>query len=319
MKYDYKKTNITNYITSLYHEGFKKSDKYQFDELAGLISDIGIFNFKGYAKAFRTNVSNHSIDDILSLYNADGVVSSNMFALSSQVEVKLKSYIIESAYELVDNPFFYLLKESYIEDFMINDESIYDWEIKPSNPKLKSEIYLHYRDYYLAKYDFETNKQAYLLSKELIELNRARDINYPPFHYFVENMTLGALIKMISKMKINDQSFLKIVANKFSMYDANVFLNYLLRLKELRNRCAHNGRIFNRNYRGVKAFGKHREFRKTIYEHKLIDVYYSLWFLLEGGNRFDTIDELIEQFRYDNFSDCDEKTMNFMINIMKTR
>jgi len=319
MKYDYKKTNITNYITSLYHEGFKKSDKYQFDELAGLISDIGIFNFKGYAKAFRTNVSNHSIDDILALYNADGVVSSNMFALSSKVEVKLKSYIIESAYELVDNPFFYLLKESYIEDFTINDESIYDWEVKQPNPKLKSEIYLHYRDYYLAKYDFETNKQAYLLGKELIELNRARDINYPPFHYFVENMTLGALIKMISKMKIDDQSFLKIVANKFSMYDANVFLNYLLRLKELRNRCAHNGRIFNRNYRGVKAFGKHREFRKTIYEHKLIDVYYSLWLLLEGNNRFYTIDELIEQFRYDNFSDCDENTMNFMINIMKTR
>ncbi|MDY0314110.1 MAG: Abi family protein [Bacteroidales bacterium] len=319
MKYDYKKTNITNYITSLYHEGFKKSEKYQFDELAGLISDIGIFNFKGYAKAFRTNVSNHSIDDILALYNADGVVSSNMFALSSKVEVKLKSYIIESAYELVDNPFFYLLKESYIEDFTINDESIYDWEVKPSNPKLKSEIYLHYRDYYLAKYDFETNKQAYLLGKELIELNRARDINYPPFHYFVENMTLGALIKMISKMKIDDQSFLKIVANKFSMYDANVFLNYLLRLKELRNRCAHNGRIFNRNYRGVKAFGKHREFRKTIYEHKLIDVYYSLWLLLESGNRFYTIDELIEQFKYDNFSDCDENTMNFMINIMKTR
>lgn len=319
MKYDYKKTNITNYIASLYHEGFKKSEKYQFDELVGLISDIGIFNFKGYAKAFRTNVSNHSIDDILSLYNADGIVSSNMFALSSRVEVKLKSYIIESAYELVDNPFFYLLKESYIEDFMINDESIYDWEIKPSNPKLKSEIYLHYRDYYLAKYDFETNKQAYLLGKELIELNLVRDINYPPFHYFVENMTLGALIKMISKMKINDQSFLKIVANKFSMYDANVFLNYLLRLKELRNRCAHNGRIFNRNYRGVKAFGKHREFRKTIYEHKLIDVYYSLWLLLEGSNRFDTIDGLIEQFRFDNFSDCDENIMKFMINIMKTR
>lgn len=319
MKYNYKQFNVVTYLESLYTEGFKKSEKYQFDELAGLISDIGIFNFKGYAKAFRTNVSNHSIDDILSLYDANRVVSSNMFALSSRIEVKLKSHIIESAYELADNPFFYLLKDSYIEDFKINDESIYDWEVKPSNPNQKSEIYLHYRDYYLAKYDFETNKQAYLLGEELICLNQKLNINYPPFHYFVENMTLGALIKMISKMNINNQSFLKIVANKFNMYDSNVFLNYLLRLKELRNRCAHNGRIFNRNYRGVKAFDKHREFRKTIYEHKLIDVYYSLCLLLEGGNRFDTIDELIAQFRYDIFSDCNEKSMNFMINIMKTR
>lgn len=306
-------------MASLYDEGFQESKKYQFDELAGLISNIGIFKFKGYAKAFRTNVVDYSIDDIVELYNTDEVVSSNLFALSSKVEIKLKSTIIESAYERMDNPFFYLLKESYIEDFTINNESIYDWEVKPPNPKRKSEIYLHYRDYYLAKYDFETNKQAYLLGKELIGLNQTLDVNYPPFHYFVENMTLGALIKMISKMKIDSQNFLKIIANKFNMYDANVFLHYLLRLKELRNRCAHNGKIFNRNYRGVKAFGKHRAFRKTIYEHKLIDVYCSLNLLLGGKNRFNTADELIEEFTAECFSNCDEKTKRFMISIMKTR
>ena len=318
MQYKYEKTDIDTYIASLCSDGFQGSVKYNKDEFAELLSDIGIFKFKGYVKAFRSDVRSYSIDDVLSLYDTDMIVSSRMFSLSSKVEIKLKATIIESAYELTDNPFFYLLKESYIEDYTINNESIYDWEVKHPNPKQKSEVYLHYRDYYLAKYNFESNKEAYLSDKELIELNGELDINYPPFHYFVENMTLGALIKMISSMQIDGQKFLKVVANKFNMYDAYVFRGYLLRLKELRNRCAHHGRIFNRNYRGVKAFGKHRAFRKTIYEHKLIDVYYSLQLLLHCENRFSNVDALIVQFVDDIFWDCEENSREFMMNIMKT-
>lgn len=318
MQYEYKKTDISTYIASLYSDGFQKSSIYSDDDLSALICDIGIFKFKGYVKAFRSDVPSYSIDDILTLYETDMIVSSRMFSLSSKVEIKLKAIIIELAYELTDNPFFYLLKESYIEDYTINNESIYDWEVKLPDDKKKSEIYLHYRDYYLEKYDFESNKTTYLSGKELIELNEEFDINYPPFHYFVENMTLGALIKMISNMQIDGQKFLKVIANKFGMYDANVFRGYLLRLKELRNRCAHNGRIFNRNYRGVKAFGKHSAFRKTMYEHKLIDVYYSLFLLLHGGNRFKNIDQLIEEFSSDIFLNFEEKNRNFMMKIMKT-
>ena len=145
------------------------------------------------------------------------------------------------------------------------------------------------------------------------------DVNYPPFHYFVENMTLGALIKILSKLTIDDKRVLKLVANKFNILNPQVFLNYLLRLKEIRNRCAHNGRLFNRNYRGVKAHAKHREFRKTIFEHKLIDVYYSLYLLLDGKNRFNSVEELIEMFKVENFSNCDVNVKNWMIQIMKTR
>jgi len=33
---------------------------------------------------------------------------------------------------------------------------------------------------------------------------------------------------------------------------------------EIRNRCAHNGRLLNRNYRGVKSFGKHKDLENYI-------------------------------------------------------
>ena len=122
---------------------------------------------------------------------------------------------------------------------------------------------------------------------------------------------------MISKLTINGNNILKLLANKFNMYDTDVFLTYLLRLKEVRNRCAHNGRLFNRNYRGVKAFGKHKSFRKTIYEHKLIDVYYSLHLLL-NEKQFNDINELNQSFKDEIFVNCDKKIEEFMIKILRT-
>lgn len=318
MKYEYKKLDIETYLSSLYEDGFNQSKEISDEDIKNIILNIGIFKFKGYVKAFRQDVSKIFITDIINLYNADRNISLKMFELSSKIEIKLKSILIETIYEITDNPFFYLLKDSYIEDFTINNDSIFDWEVKTYKTKQKKEIYLHYRDYYLSSYDFKSNKEEYLSGKTLIELNQKLDINYPPFHYFIENITLGSLINIISKLTLNNQSILKLIANKFNMYDSNVFLNYLLRLKEIRNRCAHNGRLFNRNFRGVKAQGKHKSFRNTIYEHKLIDVYYSLHLLLKEKD-FITVDEVIETFINDIFLDCEENIQDFMINIMKTR
>lgn len=263
MKYTYKILTIDSYLETLYKDGFNKSSKFDNDELENLISTIGIFKFKGYVKAFRQDVSNFSIDDVINLYNADRSISSKMFELSSSIEIKLKAY--------------------------------------------------------LESYDFDLNKEEYLSNKKLIKLNEKLDINYPPFHYFVENITLGALLKMISKLNINNQSILKLLANKFNMYDGQVFLNYLYRLKELRNRCAHNGRLFNRNYRGIKAYGIHKKFRKTIYEHKLVDVYYSLCLLIADTKDIKIVDDLIEKFKNNILISCDNNLKEFVINIMKTR
>ena len=110
-----------------------------------------------------------------------------------------------------------------------------------------------------------------------------------------------------------------LLGKRFNIQDSRVFLHYLLRLKELRNRCAHNGRIFNRNYRGVKAFGAHKKYRQAIYEHKLIDVYYTLYYLFKCKDDFNTVENLIEQFKEEMFSDFDESLSEFMMKIMKTR
>ena len=40
------------------------------------------------------------------------------------------SCLIETAYSLTDNPFFYLMEESYKNDFNLSYDTLYDWEEK---------------------------------------------------------------------------------------------------------------------------------------------------------------------------------------------
>lgn len=323
MEYNYKKLDIESYVQSLYNDGLQSSTKYTDTELLSIIHHIGIFRFKGYVKAFRKSLSNYSIDFIIDIHNLDREISLKFFKMTSQIEIKLKSIIIETVYSLTDNPFCYLLKCNYKQDFYIPFESIQDWTVKSHNTiKTKSEDYLHYRDYYLNTYDFSSNKSKYIGSdNNMVNVNHAANINinFPPFHYYIENITLGSLINIASSLVINGNDVLKIVGKQFCFYNRTVFLNYLLRLKELRNRCAHNGRIFNRNYRGIKAIGIHQSFREVIYEHKLIDVYYSLVYMLNPNTNIKDNNELIKQFENDILVSSDSSLKGFIMNFLRKR
>jgi len=318
MKYNYKKLTISEYIDGLYKNGLQPSTILNKEDIEKRVQNIGIFRLKGYIKAFRDGLDNYSFDDVFELYDTDRVISSKMFSLSSQVEIKLKAYLIEIVYELNDNPFFYLLKSSYTEDFSLNYESLYDWEIKEQNKSKNSEVYLHYQEYYLKHYSFDKNKQEYLISQILI-IDKTKNINYPPFHYFIENLTLGSLIKILSKLQIDDKIILKLVTKRFGFYNEKVFLNYLLRLKELRNRCAHNGRLFNRNYRSIKVNGVYKEIRKNIYHHRLLDVYYSLYLLLNGTDNIKNSIDLESKFKDEVLKDRDEKIKDFIMKLLRKR
>ena len=301
----------------MYKDGLEKSLVYTDEEIETFILNIGLFKFKGYIKAFRHDLAHYSIDDILFLYNFDRELSSNTFKLISSIEIKIKTYLIESVYELTDNPFCYLLKENYKNSFKLSSDSLYDWEVKTS--KGKQELYPHYRDYYLKKYSYLDNYQEYLKDKELIDLNEKKDINYPPFHYFIESATLGTLISLLSQLQLQENDLLKIVGRKFGVLKPEVFISYLLRVKELRNRCAHNGRIFNRNYRSVKAIGKYKSVRKKIYDHRLLDVYYTLYFLLGEEKEIHNSDDLENRFAMKNFKSENKKMQEFVLNCMRKR
>jgi len=159
----------------------------------------------------------------------------------------------------------------------------------------------------------------YLKNNELIKLDNSKNINYPAFHYFIESATLGTVINLISKLQIDSQDILKLVGRKFGVLKADVFISYILRIKELRNRTAHNGRIFNRNYRSVKAIGKYKNIRRDIYDHRLLDVYYTILFLLGKEKEINSSEDLYYKFITDNFKSENSKMQEFILSCMRKR
>ncbi|MGE4296127.1 MAG: Abi family protein [Campylobacterales bacterium] len=91
---------------------------------------------------------------------------------------------------------------------------------------------------------------------------------------------------MVLKLELKGKALLKPVANVFGFFVVEVFANHLKRLKEIRNRCAHNGRIFNRNYRGVKIPAHHSHFFQSVGNHSSIHTWMTLLLLAGHLDRY---------------------------------
>jgi abortive infection bacteriophage resistance protein len=229
--------------------------------------------------------------------------------ITSSVETKLKTTLVELCYKQIkglpnghpqkNNPFFYLIQDNYklaqstqgSTLFSLNYSSVATWK----NAQLDSnenESYLHYGLYYKNSYDFAINKQQFLNAQTLMNIHNG--INYPPFHYFVESATLGTVLQLVKYLKIGNYDVLQKVAAKFGVANTNVdFTPYLERLQEVRNRAAHRERIFNRSYRSISRVSHFHSVSQGLSDHKFIDVYMFLFFMLGSLDSFSSAEEFV--------------------------
>ena len=337
-KYTHNISNIKSYIQKIYEDGLNRS-KYLIDtEIEEILTNIGLFKFKGYVRVYKNNMNNHSVDDVLILYFFDKYLTRIMMDVTSSVEIKLKTILVELCYKQIkvlpnghpqkNNPFFYLIQNNYklVEKnreeipFSLNYGSVRTW--KNSEVEInENEAYLHYGLYYKNTYDFETNKQHFLDDETLMHLHNG--INYPPFHYLVESATLGTVIELVKYLKIGSYDVLPKVAAKFGLTNANIdFTPYLERLKEVRNRAAHRERIFNRSYRSISRVRHFHHISQGLNNHKFIDVYMFLLSMLDKIDGFDSAIDFVEteiirifdEFKIDYLVEQDSKLLTRKIN-----
>ncbi len=278
-QYTYRKKSISSFLQQLYSSGLKRSKYLDDTQVQTLIERIGIFKFKGYLYAFRPHINRYSIDDVFHIYYFDKFLTRYVMEITSSLETVLKTRLVEVCYQRTNNPFFYLIENNHkFRNFKINDASLSNWKSQTSNKQNEPENYLHYCLYYKAKYQFQSNKEAFLDGEMLIEV--CDDVNYPPFHYFVENATLGVVVYLIKSLKIGNFDILRSIGRIFGIKNPKTFKPYLERLIEIRNRAAHRERLFNRSFRSVKGVDRFEAFRQNIPEHRFVDVYLYLYFLL---------------------------------------
>jgi len=252
-------------------------------------------------------MDNHSIDDVLMLYFFDKYITRIVMDITSSVETKLKTILVELCYKQIkglpnghpqkNNPFFYLIQDNYktserngqIRYFSLTRSSVFTWKDVEVDPNA-NESFLHYGLYYKDTYDFQVNKEHFLSGQTLMELHNG--INYPPFHYLIESATLGTVIELVKHLKIGNYDVLQKVAAKFGVTNRNIdFTPYLERLKELRNRAAHRERIFNRSYRSISRVSHFRHLSQGLSDHKFMDVYMFLFFMMGKIDGFNSASE----------------------------
>lgn len=298
--YTLKNRNVKRYIENLYADGLQKSRYLNDSTVVELLERIGIFKFKGYVYAFRLDISRHTLDDVVLLFFFDKYLSRLLMDMTSGVETRLKSVLIETCYQYIsklsrshplkNNPFFYLISANYKNSHpKLYGPSVDNWKNKSS--ATQTEEYIHYGLYYHAKYDFPSNERNYLSSSPTLYLQN--EVNYPPFHYFVESATLGTIKYLIKHLKIDGFDVMEHVAKKFGIFNPKVdFVSYLERLNEVRNRAAHRERLFNRSYRSVTHVGHYKHISQTIRDHGFMDVYLFLFFMLGklDAHRYPTIE-----------------------------
>ncbi len=313
--YQYNRKTIQNYLQKLYNSNLQRSYYLSDSEIEELISDIGIFKFKGYTYAFKSNLFQYSIDDVLMVYFFDKYLSKLLMDMTSTIETKLKALVVELCYYQInrlhrghpqkDNPFFYLIANNYkISNPKLKGASLQNWNTR--NTAASNDTYHHYGIYYKGKYDFATNRLHYLNGEQLI--HTYWDINYPPFHYFIESATLGTIIYLIKYIKIERFDLEANIARVFGV-NANHFLPYLERVNEVRNRAAHRERLFNRSFRTVSRTAHFLTLSQNLNNHRFMDVYMSLFFMLNELDRYvdirgfkhDEIERLFRDFRSDYY------------------
>jgi len=332
-RYTHSISSIKSYTQKIYTDGLNCS-KYLTDvEIEEILTNIGLFKFKGYIRVYKNNMNNHSVDDVLILYFFDKYLTRMIMDVTSSVETKLKTTLVELCYKQIkvlpighpqkNNPFFYLIQNNYklVEkneeevEFFLNYGSVRTWKNSEIETN-ENEAYLHYGLYYKDTYDFETNKQHFLGAETLMKLHNG--INYPPFHYFIESATLGTVIELVKYLKIGGYDVLQKVAAKFGVANANIdFTPYLERLKEVRNRAAHGERIFNRSYRSISRVRHFHRISQGLNNHKFIDVYMFLFSMLGKIDGFNNATEfedseitwLFDEFKKDRLIEQDSKSL----------
>ena len=91
-RYTHSISSIKSYTQKIYADGLNRS-KYLTDvEIEEILTNIGLFKFKGYVRVYKNSMNNHSVDDVLILYFFDKYLTRIVMDITSSVETKPVSY-----------------------------------------------------------------------------------------------------------------------------------------------------------------------------------------------------------------------------------
>ena len=197
----------------LIEKGFEINNK---NKVTNFLSKNNYYKVSGYFNMFENNneVDNINFDRIINCYEFDRKMMNFLYSLIGEIETFLKAQI-SNYLALKHNPLIYMSKEF----FRSADEyNFFKEMIEGIKEKTEDKIIKHH----LNKYDGNI-----------------------PIWVIIEYLSFGNISKFYANLKHREQKELGILTLNISKYHMT---SWLRALTNLRNRCAHYGRLYNHTF-----------------------------------------------------------------------
>ncbi|MGG4665112.1 Abi family protein [Providencia vermicola] len=209
-----------------------------------ILSQINYYHFKIYlhplldpscptGKNYR---SGEFFEDAVDLYRFDEQIRCILFRVIARIEIKLRSRLDHVMCSIDNNPFWYLDNQWFN---IKNNNTFFIDSIRNKISNEFSNTKEEYAAHYKSKYYNTTHDNFKFL---------------PPFWIASEFLSIGTISKIYDNLNtliINQRSGapLDSMASEFGAPSFKILCSWLRVLRDIRNRCAHHGRLWNANLR----------------------------------------------------------------------
>ena len=227
MLYNKKVTTITEQIEQLKKRGLSIANE---EDAAYHLSNISYYRLAGYWWPMQSDKTNHvfkpnsRFEDVISLYNFDRELRIILFDVIERIEISLRTKMI---YHLSHEFDFWWFQKTDI--FLNTMELIKTLSVLEEEIERSKDIFL------------KEHKKKY---KE--------DLRFPPSIKSLEITSFGALSRLYGNLKPSVKSK-DAIAAEFNTVNHTYLPSWLQSIAQIRNICAHHGRLWNKNLPGRPA------------------------------------------------------------------
>ncbi len=191
------------------------------------LSFIGYYHLSAYFKSFqdiKTNIfhKNITFEQILNLYVFDRKIKASFFDAIERIELSLKSLLTNEISEEAINPYWFIDSKNFIKTF---DHSKFKDRLQKHINKMKNkdgvikEFYRKYSDHK----------------------------DFPPSWILMETLYFRDAIEIFKNLQ---RPLRQKIAHHYG-FDESLITSWLVMLNDIRNICAHHGRLWNREIKKI--------------------------------------------------------------------
>lgn len=265
---------MSEQVEKLESKGLLFDDKKEAEQF---LFDVSYYRLRAYTYPFQDNSEDGEhlfvkddicFSEITDLYKFDRDLRFLVFNSIARIEVSVRARMTQIYSEGTGNSHWFLDKELYRCDF---DKLVED--IAADVNRSNEDFIKHYK-------------------------NKYGEPGLPPCWMSLEVVSFGTLSRLYQSLKKDDNK--KRLAQSYGIADVNVFENWLHAISNLRNCCAHHGRIWNRRFmvNMILPYNTSRQFMNrdsltTIKRNKIFPLLSAIKFLLDSIDTSNSFKEIL--------------------------